>query len=76
MTKRNVATVLWFFTGWVVGSALAIMVGLPTLLGGVLLAFGFAAFIRVGPGRRLWPTEAAPAASASAAIPSGQFARE
>ena len=76
MNKRNVATVLWFFTGWVLGSALAIVAGLPTLAGGALLAFAFAAFIRLGPGRRLWPSEAAPAASSTAAVHSGQLARE
>jgi hypothetical protein len=76
MNKRNVATVLWFFMGWVMGSALAIVVGLPTMVGGALLAFGFAAFIRLGPGRRLWSTEAATAVPASAAVHSGQLVSE
>ena len=75
MNKRNVATVLWFFMGWVLGSGLAIVVGLPTLLG-AMLAFPFAAFIRLGPGRRLWSTEATPVASTAGPVPSGQFARE
>jgi hypothetical protein len=76
MNKRNITTLLWFFMGWVLGSALAIVVGLPTLLGGALLAFAFAAFIRLGPGRRLWPAEAAPAPSSTAAVRSGQLATD
>ena len=75
MNKRNLATVLWFVMGWMCGSAVAIVAGLPTLLGGALLAFAFAAFIRLGPGRRLWAIEA-PVAPTSTAVPSGQFARE
>ena len=76
MSKRNLATVLWFFMGWMFGSALAFVVGAPMILGGALLALLAAAFIRFGPGRRLWPTEAAPAAPTPSAAHSGQFARE
>jgi peptidoglycan biosynthesis protein MviN/MurJ (putative lipid II flippase) len=55
MNKRNTATVLWFAMGWTVGSILAIMVGLPTIVG-VLMGIPFAWFIRVGLGRRVWST--------------------
>ena len=56
MNKRNVATVLWFFMGWVLGSGLAIVVGLPTILA-VLMGIPFAWVIRSGPGRQVWSTK-------------------
>jgi hypothetical protein len=56
MNKRNVATVLWFFMGWTIGSIVAIAVGLPTILG-VLMGIPFAWVIRIGPGRRVWSTK-------------------
>lgn len=56
MNKRNVATVLWFMTGWTAGAALAVVVGLPTLIGaGVAVAA--AAFVRRDPTGHLWSTE-------------------
>jgi hypothetical protein len=57
MNKRNLATVLWFLMGWTVGSMLAIVVGLPSILG-VLMGIPFAAFIRRGPARRVWSPDA------------------
>lgn len=57
MNKRNVAIALWFAMGWVLGSALAILIDAPTIFGGALVAFAAAAFIRSA-GRRLWPAEA------------------
>jgi hypothetical protein len=76
MNKRNLATVLWFFMGWTLGSALAIVVGLPTLLCGVLLAIAFAAFIRIGPGRRLWPSDARMTKPASPPVAHAELATE
>ena len=55
MSKRNVATVLWFAMGWTVGSILAIALGLPTILG-VFMGVPFAWVIRAGPGRQVWST--------------------
>ena len=75
MNKRNLATVLWFFMGWMVGSALAITIGLPALLG-AQLAFPFAAFIRIGPGRRVWQTDPPTARPAVAEFARGQLATE
>jgi hypothetical protein len=75
MNKRNVATVLWFLMGWVMGSALAIMVGLPTLLG-AMLAFPSAALIRLGPGRRLWSADSAAPTTVSTSGHSTQLARD
>ena len=67
MNKRNLATVLWFFMGWTIGSVIAFVIGLPTLVGGVPLAFASAALIRAA-GQRLWRIEtAAPQTSASLA---------
>jgi hypothetical protein len=45
MGKRILAGVLWFFTGWYLGSFAAFLVGVPDLLGpvlGVTAAFVFA----------------------------------
>ena len=53
MSKRNVATVLWFAMGWTIGSILAIAVGLPPIVG-VLMGIPFAWVIRSGPGRQVW----------------------
>jgi hypothetical protein len=36
MVKRTAVAVLWFLSGWTVGNALAIGLGLPTLAGPVL----------------------------------------
>lgn len=59
MNKRNVATVLWFLMGWTIGSALAIVAGLPTLVG-VLLGIPFGAFVRWEPTGHLWAGTALP----------------
>ena len=75
MNKRNVATVLWFLMGWSLGSVLAILLDLPTLVGGVPLAIASAAFIRAV-GQRLWPTEAASARTTSAIVAHGPLATE
>jgi hypothetical protein len=36
MSKRTVATSLWFLTGWALGSMLSAMAGWPSLVGPVL----------------------------------------
>jgi len=75
MNKRNVAIALWFAMGWVLGSALAIGLGLPTILGGVLVAVAAAAFIRVA-GRRLWPADSRAASSSAKLVINRPLATE
>jgi hypothetical protein len=75
MNKRNVATVLWFSMGWVLGSALAIVIGVPVIVGALLLAFASGALIRMA-GRRLWSTEAPAPVAAPAGVTSGPLATE
>lgn len=63
MNKRNVATVLWFMAGWTAGAAIAVILGLPTLLGAVV-AVAAAVIVRRDPVGRLWavsPSGTAPA---------------
>ena len=53
MTKRNLATVLWFVTGWTLGALLAAFLGLPSILA-LALALSFAAIVRWDPTGVLW----------------------
>jgi hypothetical protein len=53
MNKRNVATLLWFLTGWSFALMLATFAGLPSILAPVLAA-GLAAFVRWDPTGRIW----------------------
>jgi hypothetical protein len=53
MNKRNVATVLWFLTGWSLALMLAAFAGLPSIFA-PLLATGLAAFVRWDPTGRIW----------------------
>jgi uncharacterized membrane protein YoaK (UPF0700 family) len=53
MSKRNLATTLWFLVGWTLGLFLAFATGLPALLGPVL-AVVFAAVVYRDPSGRLW----------------------
>jgi hypothetical protein len=53
MSKRNLATVLWFLMGWTAGSVVAVMAGYPSSIG-LLLGVLFAALVRWGPTARLW----------------------
>ena len=62
MTKRAIAAILWFYTGWYAGSMLAEFVGVSALLGPIIGAA--AAGLIVGDPRRIiWTarTAAAPA---------------
>lgn len=53
-TKRALATILWFLTGWMVGAMVAYVVGLPTLLGAAS-AITVAVFVNADPFHLLWP---------------------
>jgi hypothetical protein len=75
MSKRNVATVLWFAMGWTVGSIVAIAVGLPSVLG-VLMGIPFAWVIRTGPGRQVWSTRVYKPSPSQSAVPSSPLATE
>lgn len=53
MKKRNLVTILWFVTGWTLGSLLAAFTGLPSILG-LALGLSFAAIVRWDPTGLLW----------------------
>ena len=53
MSKRNLATSLWFLTGWTLGLIAAFAAGLPSLLGPVFAVL-LAAIVRWDPSGRLW----------------------
>jgi uncharacterized membrane protein YoaK (UPF0700 family) len=53
MSKRNLATTLWFLVGWTLGLFLAFAAGLPSLLGPAL-AVVLAAVVYRDPSGRLW----------------------
>jgi peptidoglycan biosynthesis protein MviN/MurJ (putative lipid II flippase) len=75
MSKRNVATVLWFAMGWTVGSILAIAVGLPSILG-IFMGIPFAWLIRTGPLRQVWSTRIYTPTPSQAAMPGTPLATE
>jgi hypothetical protein len=75
MNKRNLAIALWFLMGWTIGSVLAFMLGLPTLVGGVPLAIASTALMRTA-GQRLWPMDSATARTASVAATRAPLASE
>ena len=75
MSKRNVATVLWFAMGWTIGSILAIAVGLPTILG-VFMGVPFAWVIRRGLGRQVWSTRVYTPETTTAVAPASPLATE
>jgi hypothetical protein len=54
MSKRTLATSLWFLTGWTLGLIVAFAAGLPSLLGPVLAVL-LAAVVYRDPSGRLWP---------------------
>jgi hypothetical protein len=56
MSKRNVATFLWFIAGWTVGALATFFLGLPSGLN-VVLAVTAAAVVWWDPTHRLWPIE-------------------
>ena len=59
MTKRALAAVLWFYTGWYAGAMLAEIIGVNALLGPII-GVAAAALVVGDPFRRIWssrPTE-------------------
>jgi len=61
MTKRALAAILWFYTGWYAGTMLAALFGISPLLGPIIGAA--AAGLIVGDPRRIiWSARAATAA--------------
>lgn len=57
MSKRNLATSLWFMVGWTVGAVIAFVAGLPSALA-LIVGVGFAAIVRWDPTGHLWATAA------------------
>jgi hypothetical protein len=55
MTKRILATVLWFYTGWYAGALLADLLGISPMLGPIIGAAA-AALIVGDPRRIIWTT--------------------
>jgi Na+/H+ antiporter NhaC len=53
MNKRILAASLWLFAGWYVGTAIAVFLGLPEVVG-LLPGIAMAAFVAADPMRRLW----------------------
>jgi hypothetical protein len=65
MTKRLLATALWFYAGWYGGALLADFLGVSAILGPIVGAAA-AALIAGDPRRIIWTVRAAtPATSAS-----------
>ena len=61
--KRIAATLLWFYTGWYVGSIIATLIGVPDLLGPIV---GIAAgtLVAIDPRRLIWTPSPSPATRA------------
>ena len=57
MNKRNVATVLWFITGWSGGALLFGFFNLPEILA-LAPAIGAAGLVRWDPKGAIWPAAA------------------
>jgi hypothetical protein len=70
MTKRVLAAMLWFYTGWYAGALLADMIGVSPVLG-PLIGAAAAGLIAGDPRRIIWTARAtAPASvSSSEALP-------
>ena len=58
MTKRVLAAVLWFYTGWYAGAMLAEVLGVNALLGPII-GVAAAALVVGDPFQRIWPTRSA-----------------
>ena len=68
MTKRVLAAILWFYTGWYAGAMLAEFLGVSPLLGPIIGAA--AAGLIVGDPRRIiWTARAATPTRSSEALP-------
>ena len=75
MSKRNVATVLWFAMGWTIGSIIAIAIGLPSIFG-IVMGIPFAWVIRTGPAARVWTTRVYTGLPETTGMPAGQLTTE
>ena len=64
MTKRVLAAMLWFYTGWYAGALLADMIGVSPLLGPVIGAAA-AGLIAGDPRRIIWTARASAPATVS-----------
>lgn len=64
MTKRILAAMLWFYTGWYAGAMLAEVLGVSALLGPVI-GVAAAGIITIDPRRVIWtrPTTSSPTTS-------------
>jgi hypothetical protein len=58
MTKRALAAILWFYTGWYAGAMLAEMLGVSALLGPIIGAAA-AGLVVVDPRRIIWTARTA-----------------
>ena len=57
MSKRNLATILWFFAGWVGAGGVFAMSGMPSDLG-IVVGVVVASLIRWDPAGWIWPKPA------------------
>lgn len=64
MTKRVLAAILWFYTGWYAGTMLAEFVGVSALLGPIIGA-ATAGLIVGDPRRIIWTARTVTAAATS-----------
>ena len=58
MKKRVAAALLWFYTGWVAGSLLTMVIGVSPVLGPIL-GIAAAALVAGDPRRVIWARSAA-----------------
>jgi hypothetical protein len=75
MNKRSLTIGLWFAMGWVLGSALAIAIGVPTIVGAVPVAFAAAAIIRKA-SPQLWTRRIYTDVPSRGAVPDASLATE
>jgi hypothetical protein len=71
MTKRLLATLLWFYTGWYAGALLADFLGLNPLLGPIIGAAA-AAVIAGDPRRIIWTARGVGPSTATTAEPTAE----
>ena len=71
MTKRLLATFLWFYTGWYAGALFADFLGLTTLLVPILGAAAAAVFAG-DPRRLIWTAREVKSATASTPEPTAE----
>ena len=68
MTKRILAAILWFYTGWYAGAMLAEILGVSPAIGPIIGAAA-AGLIFADPRRMIWTARAIGSASAPEARP-------